>query len=211
MAVQRKPTATKRPYRMRDRLERIEETRRRIALAAVELHSTLGPARTSISAIAELAGVQRHTVYRHYPDLVSLFRACTEHALRLIQPPDPETWRAVKDPGERVRQALGELYPFYRQNARLVGNVVQDMVVLPELVEGAQQFLDLVESWFAALAEGWPADLPQRASLDAALRHAIDFGTWTSLTRQGMSDEDARDAMTTFVTLMAGGLGSPRR
>lgn len=204
MVVQRKTTATKRPYRMRDRLERIEETRRRIALAAVELHSTLGPARTSISAIAELAGVQRHTVYHHYPDLVSLFRACTEHGLRLIQPPDPETWRAVADPTERVRRALGELYPLYRQNARLLGNVIRDMAVLPELVEGTQQFLDVNEAWFAALAEGWPADLPNRSSLAAALRHALDFGTWVSLTREGMSDEDARDAMTSFVKVMAG-------
>lgn len=74
----------------------------------------------------------------------------------------------------------------------------------PGGIRRAQQFLDLNEAWFVALSEGWPADLPQRASLDAALRHALDFGTWTSLTRQGMSDEDARDAMTSFVNVMAG-------
>ena len=96
MTVQRKSKAATqpRPYRMRDRLDRMEETRRRIAQATVELHSTLGPARTSISAIAERAGVQRHTVYYHFPNLVSLFKACTEHGLRMIAPPDPETWRA---------------------------------------------------------------------------------------------------------------------
>jgi AcrR family transcriptional regulator len=205
MAVQRKSAATKRPYRMRDRLDRMEETRRRIAQATVELHSTLGPARTSISAIAERAGVQRHTVYYHFPDLVSLFRACTEHGLRIIGPPDPEQWRAIPDPIERVHHGLGQLYPIYRQNARLLGNVIRDMALSPELIEGSQQFLELNEAYFQALADGWPADAPQRASIDAALRHALDFGTWTSLTRQGMSDEDARDAMTSFVSVMAAG------
>jgi AcrR family transcriptional regulator len=190
---------------MGERLDRIEETRRRIAHAAFELHSTLGPARTSISAIAERAGVQRHTVYHHYPDLVSLFRACTEHGIRLLQPPDAQTWRAVPDPVQRVQCALGELYPYYRQNARLIGNVIRDMAVLPELVEGSQRFFDLAEAWFDALADGWPPDVPQRPALEAALHHALDFGTWESLTRQGMTDEEARDAMTSFVTVMADG------
>jgi len=67
------------------------------------------------------------------------------------------------------------------------------------------QFLELTESYYQALGDGWPADAPQRASIDAALRHALDFGTWTSLTRQGMSDDDARDAMTSFVSVMAAG------
>jgi AcrR family transcriptional regulator len=216
MSVQRKSKPSKpatakapRPYRMRDRLERMEETRRRIAQATVELHATIGPARTSISAIAERAGVQRHTVYYHFPDLVSLFRACTEHGLRMIGPPDPETWRAIPDPVERVHHGLGQVYPIYRQNARMVGNVVRDMATFPELVEGSQQFLELIEAYFQALADGWPPDLPQRPALETALRHALDFGTWMSLTRQGLSDEQARDAMTSFVTVMAGGSDPP--
>jgi AcrR family transcriptional regulator len=199
-----KPQRTQRPYRMRDRLDRMAETKRRIAQAAVELHATIGPARTSITAIAERAGVQRHTVYYHYPDLVSLFRACTEHGLQSIAPPDPETWRSIPDPIERVRHGLGELYPIYRQNARLVGNVLRDMAVMPELIEGSQAFLELSESYFRALADAWPPDLPERSALEAALRHALDFGTWASLTRQGLSDEEARDAMTSFATVMAG-------
>jgi AcrR family transcriptional regulator len=188
---------------MRGRLEQIEETRRRIAEAALELHSTLGPARTSISAIAERAGVQRHTVYHHFPDLISLFKACTEHGLRTIDPPDPETWRTIEDPIERVDQALGELYPLYRQNARLIGNVMRDMAALPELIEGSRQFLDLNEAWFKALADGWPPDRARNPSLEAGIRHALDFGTWLSLTSQGLSDEEARTAMTSFVSLMA--------
>jgi AcrR family transcriptional regulator len=203
MAVQRKPTTRRRAYRMRGRLEQMEETRRRIAQATVELHSTLGPARTSISAIAERAGVQRHTVYYHFPDLISLFKACTEHGLRTIGPPDPETWRSIADPAARVDQALGELYPFYRQNTRLLGNVIRDMAVLPELIEGSRQFLDLNEAWFKALADSWPPNESRNPNLDAGIRHALDFGTWLSLTSQGLSDEEARAAMTSFVNVMA--------
>jgi AcrR family transcriptional regulator len=203
MAVQRKSATRRRPYRMRGRLEQIEETRRRIAQATVELHATLGPARTSISAIAERAGVQRHTVYYHFPDLISLFKACTEHGLRMIGPPDPETWRTIADPVQRVDHALGELYPLYRQNARLLGNVIRDMAALPELIEGSRQFLDLNEAWFKALADGWP-DRSRNPTFEAAIRHALDFGTWLSLTSQGLSDEEAVAAMTSFVQVMAG-------
>jgi AcrR family transcriptional regulator len=202
MAVQRKSETQRRPYRMRERLEQIGETRERIARATFELHSTLGPAHTSISAIAERAGVQRHTVYHHFPDLISLFKACTEHGLKVTRPPDPGTWRAIPDPSQRVRQALGELYPYYRRNARLLGNVIRDMPVVPGGIEGSRQFLDLNEDWFAALADGWPIDHERRPPLEAGIRHAMAYGTWLSLTSQGLSDEEARDAMTSFVQLM---------
>jgi AcrR family transcriptional regulator len=202
MVVQRKSETARRPYRMRGRLEQIEETRARIARATFELHSTVGPAQTSISAIAERAGVQRHTVYHHFPDLISLFKACTEHGMKVTRPPDPETWRAIPDPSDRVRHALGELYPYYRRNARLLGNVIRDIPVVPGGIEGGRQFLDLNEAWFMALADGWPVDHERRPTIEAGIRHALDYGTWLSLTSQGLSDEAARDAMTSFVHLM---------
>jgi AcrR family transcriptional regulator len=204
MTVQRKPANRTRPYRMGARLEQVQETRRRIAQAAFELHATLGPARTSISAIADRAGVQRHTVYHHFPDLISLFKACTEHGLRVIGPPDPESWRTIPDPIQRVHHALGELYRLYRQNTRLLGNVMRDMAVMPEAIEGGAQYWELNEAWYAALAEGWPTDAARKAGLEAALRHALDFGTWQSLTSNGMSDEEASEAMTSFVRMAAG-------
>ena len=188
---------------MRGRQEQIDETRQRIAHATFELHSTLGPARTSISAIAERAGVQRHTVYHHFPDLISLFKACTEHGLRIIQPPDPEAWRSVGDPVERVERALGDLYPFYRRNTRLLGNIIRDTPLVPEAAEGGRQFLDLNEAWYEALADGWEIQPTHRPVLEAGIRHAIDYGTWLSLTSQGLSDDEARDVMASFVSMMA--------
>jgi AcrR family transcriptional regulator len=182
----------------------VEETRERIAKATYELHATIGPARTTISAIADRAGVQRHTVYAHFPDLTSLFQACTAHGLRVQNPPDPERWRSIADPGERVREALGELYPFWRENARLYGNVFRDMVSFPETLEGARQFFDLMDAWTHALLEAWQVDEPRRPALEAAVRHAVAFETWESLTSGGLSDADTRDAMSSFVMLMAG-------
>ena len=102
----------------------LEATRQRITEAAFELHSTVGPAQTSISAVAELAGVQRHTVYHHFPDLASLFLACTEHVLQVTQIPTGESWGAIEDPPARLRHALAELYPYYRANAQVVGNIL---------------------------------------------------------------------------------------
>jgi AcrR family transcriptional regulator len=204
MNVQGKTEPVRRSYRMKARLDAIEETRARIAEAAYELHSTVGPARTTISAVAERAGVQRHTVYHHFPDMTSLFRACTAHGIRVMNPPDPEVWRRVADPAVRLRDALGEMYGYFRQNARLLGNVARDMPMLPDAIEGTRLFLDLHEAWFEALADGWPIDAARRPALEAAIRHALDFATWHSLTSRGLTDDEACDAMTSFVTLMAG-------
>ena len=100
----------KRAYRKRRRAEQEEETRLRITEAAVDLHGSVGPARTTVSAIAERAGVQRATVYRHFPDEEALFAACSSHWAALNPPPDPAAWAEIADPDERLRRALSELY-----------------------------------------------------------------------------------------------------
>src|SRR6187401_2194671 len=105
-------SAQKRTYRMRQRAEREAQTRRRITESAVALHEEVGPARTSISAVAERAGVRRSTVYRHFPDDEALFAACSSHFRAANPPPDPAAWAAMKDPARRTRIALGELYAF---------------------------------------------------------------------------------------------------
>src|SRR2546423_4242678 len=103
-----------RKYELKQRADSVSETRQRIVEATVELHTELGPARTTISAIAERAGVQRLTVYRHFPDERALFEACSGHWAAENPAPDPATWAAVDDPEERRRIALIEIYAFYR-------------------------------------------------------------------------------------------------
>src|SRR5437764_731523 len=110
------------------------ETRRRIAAAAFELHSTLGPSLTTITAVAERAGVQRLTVYRHFPDEASLFRACMAHGMAADPPPEPDAWRAIPDPATRLPTVLAEVYARFRRHERLMGNVLRDAPLKPSLL-----------------------------------------------------------------------------
>src|SRR5919107_3773322 len=113
-----------RKYKMKRRAQRMQETRRRIAEAAVELHRTVGPARTTVSAIAEKAGVQRHTYYAHFPELKDLYQACTAHYLEQNPLPEPPFWAEVADAEERLRVALSEVYAYYEGNEALLTNVL---------------------------------------------------------------------------------------
>jgi len=181
----------------------VDETRARIAAATFELHATVGPAQTTISAVAERAGVQRHTVYHHFPDLASLFRACTAHGIRITGFPDPAAWRSVGDPVERLRIGLSDLYGYYRGNARLMGNVVRDAPLFAD-VGGVEEFDDRVGQMFATLTDGWNVDEADKPRLLTAIGHAMAFETWRSLTQHDLTDEGARDMMVTFVTGIAG-------
>ncbi|HET7479864.1 MAG TPA: helix-turn-helix domain-containing protein, partial [Rubrobacteraceae bacterium] len=115
-----------RKYEQKRRAEKQEETRRRITEATVELHKTVGMARTTISAIAENAGVERLTVYRHFPDEKTLFSACSEHYMGANPPPDPEPWARTGDPEERLRSALEEVYAYHRRTEPMMANLIRD-------------------------------------------------------------------------------------
>lgn len=206
MAGQKKPTGP-RAYRMGRRRDQLDAMSQRIAEAAFELHSTIGPAQTSISAVAERAGVQRHTVYHHFPDLTSLFRACTEHGMRVTAIPEAAPWRAIQEPTARLRHALGELYAYYRMNARLLGNIIRDMPQLGD-VGGSEAFVDHMTELFSALADGWPSDAATQRLRKAAIGHGMAYETWRSLTDKGLSDGEATDLMVRLVTTLEVG-GEP--
>lgn len=173
---------TKRKYELKQRAEEMAATRRRITEAAVELHGTIGPARTTVSAVAKRAGVQRHTVYRHFPTDADLFAACSAHYSTANPLPDPEPWRAISDPHRRVACALDDLYAYYERTEPMLSNVLRDL----ELVDDLRPTIIPLQSYLAEvakiLAAGWPARGRRRRVLDAALHHAIDFQTWRSLT-----------------------------
>jgi AcrR family transcriptional regulator len=174
-----------RKYELRKRAERMAETRRRIVDAAVDLHGTVGPARTTLSAIAERAGVQRHTLYAHFPTEADLFAACSGDWMARHAPPDPAGWRDVADPWQRLRRGLEELYGWYGANAAMVGNVVRDAEA-HELTR--EVFRSSMGPWaraaFAVLGEGL-GDGPARRAL---LGLAISFTTWRSLVQEGGLD-----------------------
>jgi len=198
MTAQKNPVSP-RPYRMTRRLGAVEETRSRIAAATFELHATIGPAKTTISAVAERAGVQRHTVYHHFPDLTTLFRACVDHGIRVTRMPEAAPWLAISDPTARLRTGLTELYAYYRANARLLGNIYRDMPMFAD-VGGTEQFDERMAGMFSALAGGWSVADEVRPTLTAAVAHAMSFETWRSLTQGGLTDDQARDMMVGFVT-----------
>ena len=175
---------------------RRERTRRRIVEATVELHETVGMTRTTISAIAEKAGVQRLTVYRHFPDERALFYACSGHWSAANPPPDPASWTQTSDPEARLRSALAEVYAYHRRTEPMMANVVRDLQVHPLTREMAEPYFQHWERMRYVLATGWGVGEERLAMLLGTIGHALDFQTWRSLVRQqGLSDQQAVEAM----------------
>ena len=190
-------TEKKRKYEMKKRAERHRQTRRRIVEATVELHRTRGPAHTTISEIAQRAGVNRLTVYNHFPQITDLLRACSRSWTERHPPPDPTPWAQIRDPQERLRTALTELYSYYYRTEPMRANVLRDAETMPELaalLEGTVvPYLGKVRD---LLAEGWEVHGKGRRRLLATLKLAIDFHTWRSLERgSGLSREEAVELM----------------
>jgi len=193
-------TVQTRQYRMSRRAESQLETRRRITESAVELHGTLGPAHTTMSAVAEHAGVQRSTLYRHFPDEAALFDACSAHWNATNPPPDLEAWAAVADPEERLRVALGELYAYYGRNAQMFENLVRDAQVHDVVRERFAAFDGYVAAASETLLRGRGARGAVRRRTAAAIGHALTFGTWRSLiAEQQLPTDDAVSLMSTLV------------
>ena len=192
--------ATPRTYELKRRAERQEETRRRIVEAAVELHATLGPARVTVTAIAESAGVTRPTVYAHFPDERSLFEACSGHVRATVPPPDPSAWRSIPEPGERLESALRDLYGYYERLEPLLENVQRDAAVMPIVAEMNAYRVRYLEDVRDLLLEAWTARGGATARLRRAIGHALEFRTWQSLVRrQGCRTNEAVRLMRAFV------------
>lgn len=189
-----------RTYRMRRRAEQVDQTRERITEATVRLHTSVGPAHTSIAAVAEEAGVTRLTVYRHFADLDALFVACRAHWVAQNPQPDPNGWLAIPDLEGRGRRAFGELYAWYRDHAGELYPIYRDAASMPLSAQqataaGNRQLAD-------ALVAGHVGSVSDRDGrlLRAVAGHLLDFWTWRSLVVQQGLDDGA--AVTTAVRLL---------
>ena len=190
----------KRTYRKTRRADLEGQTRLRITESAVALHQELGPARTSISAIAERAGVRRSTVYRHFPDDEALFAACSSHFGAANPPPDLGAWAGIEDPAERTATALRELYAFYGRTERMYTSLLRDEPLVPIVERRLGDFYGYLRVIEDSLMAG--RGLRGRAArrTRAAIGHALAFPTWRSLTReQGLSEGDAVTLMRVLV------------
>jgi AcrR family transcriptional regulator len=173
-----------RKYEMKRRAERVQETRRRIAGAAMELHETVGPVRTTVSAIAEKAGVQRHTYYAHFPEVKDLYRACSAHHMERNPLPDPSRWAEISGPEERLTRALSEVYAYFGDNEALLTNVLRDTPLDPVLQENNVFLFRHWEAMRDTIADAFEASGARREALLAAIALALDFQTWRTLVRQ---------------------------
>jgi AcrR family transcriptional regulator len=179
-----------RPYRLKKRAQAQEETRSRIVTALMELHEELGPKNATISAIAERAGVQRLTVYRHFPDEAELLRACSTRWLALHPPPEKARWGELDGLG-RCRAALLALYAYYRETERMWTALHRDQYEMPTLRARMDEFRAYLDEIRGDLSNALAPKREAQRALAATLGHVLQFSTWASLAGQGISDEQA--------------------
>ena len=193
-------TDEKRAYTKRRRAALEERTRLRITESAMELHGTLGPSRTSVSAIAEHAGVRRSTVYRHFPDEAAIFAACAAHWMFLNPQPDIAAWAGIEDPAQRLRTAITELCRYYRSTRQMMENLHRDEEVVPTVGNQFAGFRDYLRAAQDTLMAGRRLRGRAAARVRAAIGHAVSFSTWRSLAvEQGLDDGQAADLICRLV------------
>jgi AcrR family transcriptional regulator len=189
---------------MDKRAQDVAATRQDIVEAAVRLHGSLGPAATTVSAVAQEAGVTRLTVYRHFPDAEALFAACSAHWGSRQTYPDVPAWLAVRDPGERLRVALADLYQFYAGGEPMLTRIHRDQDSLPPTIQQRNAAAEVAQREALLAAFTAVRGAARRRRLTAVLGHAMSFWTWRSLCLDGgLTRQEAVDAMTTLVLTTA--------
>ena len=191
-------------YELKKRAEHQEDTRRRIVVATVELHESVGVAHTTIRAIAERAGVERATVYWHFPDERSLFTACTGHYLAANPPPDPAPLQRIADPEQRLKVGVAEIYAYHRRTEEMTSKAQRDLPQFPALAEVLAPYDEQWARLGDVLAAGWQTQKGDGKLLRAAIGHAINFQTWRSLAREeGLDDSEAVKLMVAMIRCVA--------
>src|SRR4051794_4810980 len=189
----------KRKYELKKRAEEMAETHRRITEAAIQLHGTVGPSRTTLSAVAKRAGVERRTLYRHFPTEADLFAACSTHYFGSNPWPDLGDWRAIRDPRQRLVRALDELYAYYERTEPMLGNVLRDAELVDYARDAVAPLHAYLEEAATVLTTGRRVRGRRRQLLEGALRHALAFSTWRSLAANGIGRSEAAKLMTALV------------
>jgi AcrR family transcriptional regulator len=189
----------KRKYELKKRAAEMAQTHQRITDAAIELHGTVGPSRTTMSAVAKRAGVERRTLYRHFPTEAELFAACSSDYFTANPWPDVDDWRAIRDPQQRLERALDELYAYYERTEPMFSNVLRDAELVDFARDAVAPLNAYLEEAADALLIGRKVRGRRRELLRGAVRHAIAFSTWRSLSANGVGRPDAAKLMTALV------------
>lgn len=210
ISSERLSSTKSRPYRMSRRAEQVDATRERITAATARLHTSIGPANTSVASIAEEAGVTRLTVYRHFADLDVLFEACRAHWRAENPPPDIAAWTGIADLETRVRSALTRLYGWYRVHADELFPIYRDMTSMPD---SSQERMRAENRRLGDLLVGDAAtDGTAGRQLRAAARHLLDYRTWRSLVvGQELSNGEAVEIGVRLMTALTSTRRGPSR
>ena len=180
---------TKRTYKLRERARAQDETRQRIVEAAVSLHEELGPRATSISAIAAKAGVQRLTVYRHFPDEAAIFEACTTHWMQLNPAPESSIWMGEAEPFARARGAIQAFAGYYRRTRGMWSVAYRDAPAVEALAEPMQRYGEHIDAAARDLAAAFRAEGAAAGRIFETARMILQFTTWDALAADGLDDE----------------------
>jgi AcrR family transcriptional regulator len=183
----------------------VEDTRRRIVLATVELHEAVGPVATTVTAIAERAGVQRLTVYRHFPDDRALLGACSTHWQKDHPLPDPATWAGIGDPRDRLECSLTALYDYFSDGASMLASILADETEMPAVAEVMAPWREYMREVAGGLSVGWGGNAETHRLIRAAVGHALGFYTWVSLSGEGLTNRESAELMVGLVAEVAAG------
>jgi len=190
-----------RKYRKKARAKSEARTRDRIIDSALALLEEGGTAAVNVSAVARGAGVQRLTVYRHFPGGEGIVEACESRQAELSPPPDPADWASVADPEKRLRRALRRLYGYYRASGAVLAHTADPD---QSTSGGETSYSHYMEGVLATLAAGWPTGGKRGALVEAGLEHAVRFRTWRSLCQGGgLNDKTAVRLMVGMVRAAA--------
>ena len=195
---------TRRPYHQSRRAERTDETRTRVLDAVAALQEEVGPSRTTVSSIAERAGVQRLTIYRHFPDDRLRLEAGTSRWLSAHPLPGPPSPRDAPDPVTATEAALLNLFAYYRRTTRMWTSAYRDRAEVTEVGTPVA----LLEARLASIGDGlfhsWSSEVGGLEAR-ALIGHALRFSTWQSLAEEGLDDEQMVRLFVDWLTAAAAG------
>lgn len=198
---------TNRSYKLNERARAQAETRQRIVEAAVQLHEELGPRATTVSAIADRAGVQRLTVYRHFPDDAAMFHACTTHWNERNPAPDRALWVEETDPMARARAAVGAFAAYYRRTRGMWTVAYRDGPSIEALKEPMSHYADYIDAVANDIAEPFGATGEAKARIFETARMVLRFPVFDGLASDGLDDEAITGLAMAWLQGAAGGAG----
>src|SRR5262245_224787 len=183
-----------RRYRLDRRAEIAEETRRRIVKATYELHGEQGIHATTMTHIAERAGVSVGTVYHHFPTYQDAVFACSQHADATNPFPTADIFAGLTTMEERVRRLVREIFGFY-ERLPAYERIRSERWGMPPIAAHVER----AESHRLALVREALRPFKVKPRLIGACAALLDIAVYGALTRQGVTPGKAAEDIAGFI------------